>query len=112
MTIGETDSVVAGSVVHHQSDRVVVSSEIDCMIKDLLIVTSKIPMYYFQFCILIISLYIQAYSQYAKLKIWEWPETYKAKQGHNNLMVHVSFNSLTTYSILFLPGAQVTPASS
>ena len=33
MTIGETDSVVAGNVVHNKSDRVVDSSEIGCMDK-------------------------------------------------------------------------------
>ena len=44
MTVGEgTGCVVAGSVIHHQSDRVVVTSEIDCMIKDLLRVASTIP---------------------------------------------------------------------
>lgn len=31
VTVGQTGCVVAGSVIHHKSDRVVVTSEVVCM---------------------------------------------------------------------------------
>ena len=68
MTVGEgTGCAVAGSVVHHKSDRVVVSSEIDCMIKDLSYIARSPyrPTIRFDF-------------QYAKIYL------NKAKQRHKN----------------------------